>query len=849
MIRKITIFCFTLGLCLVSYLSMTNPGGPGASYSTAPSESNCTSCHSGSLITSGSNWNNIALTANFTGGGYIPDSTYTIKVSHSQSGISKWGFQATILDGSNKKAGTISGSGRVSIVSSSSLGRDYVGQNSNGTSSTGTNSTDWTFTWKAPNKNIGNIKVYMSVMAADGNNQNSNDIVYGKTFTIAPSGLLPVADAKSNDSVTCAGSNVNLIGSSTNSATSWSWTLTGATPSSSTQQNPVVKYNNVGTFWAVLTTKNAKGFSKADSLKIVVRAKPVLNISGPTSYTLCKGDSVKLTASINANYSYTWSPGGLVTNPIWAKDTGNYYVSIKDNNNCTNTAGPVKIAHHASHTVSLSRNVNNDTICFERPVTMTVSGTTSFDSFMYYDNNGFLFTTKVNPYDLKVSGDNSVYVRGKDANKCITPASNKVNFVVKNELATPNAICSNRSTGGFEIGWDAISGALGYEVSLDSGKNWEDPSSGATGLSHKVFGFPSNTDVQVLLRAKDVFPCYNSPVTKIVCGSIPCSPLTYDISWDKDVCKGDPIHFKIRNLKTNNYSFKVDNGNAFKDTLFDITADFSRTYKFELTDSLNLSCPTIKRDAAVVVWEIPTLNLASNNDQNIFCEGDPAWFTINPNLQQYEYYLNGVSKQKGNDSTWMYTTPKNLDSVWVEVQHGACKATSGKIKLGVKPLPDAGFTHSFSGKKAAFKPKEGGKTRYDWNFGDGKTDTVENPTHDYTGSGLTTAKVKLRITDEFGCFAEDSTVVSIPLSLPGSLEEYGIQIFPQPAGQLLNIELPERWTQAVITLQDATGQVVATTSSTGKHNVLQVSQLPQGIYFIRIALGSEQLHARIAVSR
>lgn len=832
---------------------MTYPYGPGPEYTNAPKESNCTSCHSGSLVTSGTNWNNIAMTSNFTGGGYIPDSTYTIKISFSQSGISKWGFQATFLDGSDKKAGTLSGSGRVDIVSSSSLTRDYVGHNSTGTSSTGTNSTDWTFTWKAPKTNVGNIKVYMSVMAADGDGKNGNDIVYGKVFTIAPSSLLPVADAKSNDSVSCVSSPISLKGSSTNNATSWSWALPGAFPGTSTAQNPVVQYNSVGTgiYWAILTTKNAKGVSKADSLKIVIKAKPQLQIKSTPPYTLCKGDSVKLEATPNANYAYTWTPGGFVTSTIWAKDTGNYIITIKDNMNCVATAGPIKITHHPSNTVSITRNISNDTICFERPVEITAKGTTVFDSFLYYDKNGYLLTTTDNPYSIKLSGNNTLKIKAKDSKGCYTPMSNSFDFVVKNELSTPVANCSNKSTGGFEIDWSSVSGSLGYELSLDSGKTWEPPSSGTTGLSHKVFGFPSNTDVQILLRAIDVFPCYNSPVTKIVCGSIPCSPLTYDVSFTKDVCKGDQMNFKLKNIKTNSYSVKVDNGNPFKDTVFQITADFSRTYKFELTDSSNLSCPTIKRDAEVVVWEIPFLNLSSSNSQNIFCEGFPAIFNAEAKgMQEYNFFLNNSSVKKSSIPSWTYAQPKNLDSVWVQVTNGACKSTSGKIVLGVKPLPSAQFSHSFSGKKASFNAVEAGKAKYVWTFGDGTSDTAsKNPTHDYTASGLSSAWVKLIVTDEFGCVSEDSVEISIPLSVSDNLRANGVKVYPQPANNVLNIEIPAELLSATIQLSDATGRVVGSIIAAKTLNEISVSEFPQGIYFINISKGERQLNSRIIIVR
>jgi len=853
MIKKFTTVIFTVFLCSISYVSMTNSGGPGPQYSNAPKEGNCTSCHSGSLVTSGTDWNKISLSSKFTGNGYIPDSVYSITIAYNQSGISKWGFQATILDGSSNKAGTISSaSGRVNIFSSSSLTRDYAGHSTAGTASTGTNATDWTFTWKAPSKNIGPVNVYLTLNAADNSTSTSGDIIYGKVFTIAPSSLLPVADAKSNDSVTCVGTNITLSGTSTNSPTSWSWLISGATPSSSSAQNPVVKYNSVGTFWAVLTSKNAKGTSKSDSLKIVVKVRPTLSITGATSYTLCKGDSVNLSSTFNVNYAYTWTPSGLVNSSIWAKDTGSYFVSIKDNNRCTNIAGPIKVKHFNSNTVSITKNISNDTICFEKPIKITATGSTTFDSLYYFDSHGYYGKTINNPETFKFSGPINIYAKGKDANGCFTVPSNTLNFEVKNTLSAPVASCSNKTNASFEISWNAVTKALGYEVSLDSGKTWETPTSGSKGLKHQVFGFPPNTDVEVYLKALDIFPCYESPITKIVCGSIPCSPLTYAVIWDKEACKGTDINFKIKNINTNYYSLRIDNGNTFKDTAFKITADFSRTYKFELIDSSNLSCPTIKRDAAVVVWEIPSSVLRSNNTQNVFCEGYPAIFSADAkNMHAYNFFLNDVSKQSSKNANWTLTSPKNLDSVWVEITNGACKSISDKILVGVKPIPVSSFTNSFAGRTGTFKASQTtGIFRYLWSFGDGTMDTLSaNPVHKYDGSNPQKVWVKLTVIDQFGCSSSDSQEVNVPsASLRNTLNENGIKIYPQPAKSSFIVDVPNELINAQIIMIDATGRTIIKVSADSKLTEIITSDLPSGVYMLMMNKESRQFNGKVIVT-
>lgn len=858
MIKKITISLFVVIICLISYRSISYPSGPPTGMTNAQGENNCTNCHTGSVITSGSDWNTISLNSNFTGNGYIPDSTYTIKIAHSQSGISTWGFEATILDASNNKAGTLSGSGRVQKLTSGS--REYVLQTSSGTSSTSTNATEWSFTWKAPSTNVGPVKVFACVLAANSNGKESGDQVFAKTFTIKPSSLIPVADASCVDSLTCAGTTITLKGTSaptiTGKTTVWTWSIKGATlvsPSTINSQNPVVKYVTAGTYWAILSTNNGKANStKSDSVKIVVRSKPIVSISpNTTPVTICKGDSVKLSANFNATWKYTWTPGGNVSQEIWAKDTGLYTVTATDNNTCSGISNTVRIIHNQSHSISIKRDVTNDTICFERPVIVTASGTAAFDTILYYSSTGAFQRTAVNPQTFKFSTSTDLFAKGKDSKGCITPKSNSLNFVTKTGIAAPKANCTDKTTASFEISWGAVTDALGYKVSLDSGKTWITPSSGNKGLLHKVLSFPSNTDIEVQIKALDIFPCNESEITKVVCGSIPCSPLNYEVVWDKEVCKGNEINFKIKNLNSTFYSLTIDNGKTFKDTAFTITADFNRTYKFELTDSNNLSCPTIKRDATVKVWEIPASVLTSNNPQNIFCDGNPALFdAVSKGMQEYNFYLNNVSKQKSSSPNWNYPTPKNLDSVWVTITNGACVSKSGKIKLGIKPLPTAKFSFTFSGRKATYTANETGKAKFYWDFGDGTKDSIANKTiKNHADSVAFTGYVKLTVVDEFGCTSTDSMEVKIPASIKNTLNDFGIKVYPQPAKNSFKIDIPVELINAQITLMDAAGRIVTKAIADKKVTEITTTELPNGVYMLMITKGQNQFNGKVIISR
>lgn len=68
--------------------------------------------------------------------------------------------------------------------------------------------------------------------------------------------------------------------------------------------------------------------------------------------------------------------------------------------------------------------------------------------------------------------------------------------------------------------WNAIAGAVGYEVSTDGGGTWSTPSSGATGTTHTVLGLMPGVAVTLQVRALAPDPCANStPGSATVMGS------------------------------------------------------------------------------------------------------------------------------------------------------------------------------------------------------------------------------------------------------------------------------------------------------------------------------------------
>ena len=219
-------------------------------------------------------------------------------------------------------------------------------------------------------------------------------------------------------------------------------------------------------------------------------------------------------------------------------------------------------------------------------------------------------------------------------------------------------------------------------------------------------------------------------------------------------------------------------------------------------------------------------------------------------MQEYNFYLNNVSKQKSSSPNWNYPTPKNLDSVWVTITNGACVSKSGKIKLGIKPLPTAKFSFTFSGRKATYTANETGKAKFYWDFGDGTKDSIANKTiKNHADSVAFTGYVKLTVVDEFGCISTDSIEVKIPASMKNNFNDFGIKVYPQPAKNSFKLDIPAELINAQITLMDATGRIVAQAIADKKITEITTTDLPNGVYMLMVAKGQNQFNGKVIINR
>ncbi|MDX2003384.1 MAG: PKD domain-containing protein [Chitinophagales bacterium] len=127
--------------------------------------------------------------------------------------------------------------------------------------------------------------------------------------------------------------------------------------------------------------------------------------------------------------------------------------------------------------------------------------------------------------------------------------------------------------------------------------------------------------------------------------------------------------------------------------------------------------------------------LFGNGDGQLIC--DSVCYTYN----QPGYYLPGVILVDGQNPACQYILPYD-DTIWVDTVFANFTFSSDSV-CQVAPVQFNDSSYTLLGKDIV---------RWEWDFGDGQTDTVQNPVHFYYQDG--TMNVTLRAYSEYGCFSE-----------------------------------------------------------------------------------------------
>ena len=183
--KVVVVFATIVAITGMSFNILDDNGRAGATGS--PSENTCnqSGCHNTYTINTGGG--SVTITApTMTGWQYVPGQTYAISVTVAKSGVSLFGLGFEALTSAGANAGTLTAGTGTSLKSATIAGnsRTSIVHALNGGATANTHT--FTFNWKAPASNIGNITFYCAGNAANKNGGVSGDYIYTTSQVVTP---------------------------------------------------------------------------------------------------------------------------------------------------------------------------------------------------------------------------------------------------------------------------------------------------------------------------------------------------------------------------------------------------------------------------------------------------------------------------------------------------------------------------------------------------------------------------------------------------------------------------------------------------------------------------------------
>jgi PKD repeat protein len=643
-------------------------------------------------------------------------------------------------------------------------------------------------------------------------------VVFGAT-PIDP----PVASFAANTTTITEGGSVSFTDQSSNNPTSWNWSFEGGSPSSSSSENPTVTYNTPGTYNVSLTVANAGGSdSKTINNYITVEEEvipaPVANFSASAT-TIAVGGSVSFSdQSTNNPTSWNWSFAGGTPSTSTAQNPTVTY----------NTAGTYQVALTAANAGGSDSETKYNYITVEEVVPeycASKGNNVNYEWIAGVEVGSFVNNTGANGGYADFTAQNIDLVAGESVNVKFTP------------------------------GFASSSYSEYWTIWIDYNKDYDFDDAGeqvytgnGTSIVNGSFTVAANASGTTRMR---ITMKYNA-------APIPCETFSYGEVEDYTVTFGDIVVVKpVANFSANTTSIEVGQSVSFTDLSTNNPTAWSWSFAGGTPSTSSAQNPTVTYNTAGTYQ----VSLTASNSAGSDTETKSAYITVTEGNVEY-------CASKGNNSSYE----------WIEkVQFGSFTNTSGDnggyqdfTNMTVNLTPGASetitLTPGFSGSTYTEYWSVWIDYNKDGDFDDaGEQIGTGNGTGvisgDLTIDGNATGTTRMRITMKYNAAptscetfsygeVEDYTVSFGAKEVTGINEiAQKVSIYPQPADDMLHIEMTEAGNVAEVVLYNMNGQVVKTTTlnNNGQGFDLDIAGQAGGIYMLQLVTNGKVTTKRIVI--
>ena len=494
-----------------------------------------------------------------------------------------------------------------------------------------------------------------------------------KTAPICPT-LPPVADFTASATSICVGQSVTFTDTSTNIPGAWTWTLPGATPNSSTVQNPTVVYNTAGTYAVTLQAFNYNGSdTKTVTGYITVTAYPTVSTTTPASR--CDAGTVSLgaTASAGTLSWYANSTGGS------ALGTGTSFVTPSISNTTTYYVETVNASCGSARTAVVATVNTTPTITATTPASrcdtgsVTLNATVSAGSTIWYANptgGGALAVTN-NFVTPSISGTTTYYVEASTGS-CTSIRTAVVATVNTTPIITSTTPASRCDTGTLTLAALANSGTLNWYAtpsggsSLATGTSFVTPSLSGTTTYYVDASNASCTSARIAVTATvNVTPTVTgTPNSRCDTGTVllTASANAGTISWYANVSGG----------------LSLATGTSFT------TPSISTTTTYYV-EAVNGTCTSTRIPVIATVNTSPTI---TSTTPTTICGGDTFIISAAASAGSLAWYnVASGGLVQGTGSTYSLSNWSTTATFYVEATNGSCQSARTPVIVTVNQRP------------------------------------------------------------------------------------------------------------------------------------------------------------------
>ncbi len=550
--------------------------------------------------------------------------------------------------------------------------------------------------------------------------------------------------------VLCAGNTINLSASPFGNYTEIIWSGGTGTFSANNVENTT--YNSTTSdnadFYLYAGVRAACNDTILDSILITI-ATPTTKDLSPTSYDLCPGEDITLTAS--GGTSYLWST--TETTPSISVSTANTFSVTIDDGCYSETLDAIITTNGTNPTISVSGNTD---ICVGESTTLSATGNGTITWNNNFTGNDFTTNTPDDYYAVATNGcgTDTAFVTVNDLGSAPTVTVSGDLFICDGINTTLSGISAN--------------GTISWNNTL----NADDFTTNVAGDYYAVATNICGTDTAFV----EIVDNGNSP--------------SISVTGNTDVCSGGSTTLTATGDGTITWN------NSF--TGNDFTTGFAGQYYAVATNT----CGT--DTAFVTVNNIGIFPNASITGDLFVCDASDE-VSINVSGGDSYTWSNGSTNTSENltfGANYYVVATNNCgnDTLFFEVQNQSVVADFSASELSGEAPLEVTFTNQSSN-----------ATNFAWNFGNGTSSSNENTSTTYNESGV--YDVLLVASNSFGCLDSafaSITVVEIPeIIIPNIFTPNGDQsndMFRVASNYITNVKgaIYNRWGTMLYSLENTT---------------------------------------------